>query len=460
MCRSLRLLVPILTAGLLGCGEHAVEGGPAEGSKDGPSFVPGLGPVRDGGQPEVAGVTGDAACAATSVRAERLPLDLYLMLDASYSMFDEAAPGIDKWQAVRTALSSFMMDPRSAGLGLGLQYFPVTRPEVPEDCYDGAACGARGPCLIARTCSPASTVRRCDTADDCAPGQRCLPVGGCERTPELCGEGLPLCPGGATNPCVQIPGYCIQRDVCEVEAYATPAVAIAELPGAAGAITTSLTGKRPEGRTPTGPALAGAIQQAQARQAANPGRRAAVVLASDGLPVVCTPSTIGDVAAIAASAAGATPPVLTFALGVVAAREQAATLRNLGAIASAGGTGRPFVVNTGQNVTQDLLSALDAIRTRALTCEYKLPAPPSGTLDYFRVNVQFTAGNGQVTSIGNVADRTACDATRGGWYYDVPPGAGGGPSSVVICPASCEPLQADDRGQVDIVLGCRTVFID
>jgi hypothetical protein len=459
MSRSLRVLG--LAAGLLGCGKPMLDGGGASGGNDGPAFMPGLGPGRDGGgQPEVAAVAGDGACAASSVRAERLPLDLYFMLDSSYSMLNEAAPGVDKWGAVKGALQTFMMDPRSAGLGFGLQYFPVTRPEVPEDCYDDGVCGAWGPCLIARTCSPASGVRLCDSAQDCAPGQRCLPVGGCLQTPELCGEGLPLCPGAPANACVQIPGYCIQRDVCEAEAYAAPAVPIAELPGVAGEVSASLAQKRPEGRTPTGPALAGAIQQAQARLAANPGRRVAVVLASDGLPVVCAPSTIGDVAQIAAAGARATPPVLTFALGVVGAREQAATLRNLGAIATAGGSGRPYVINTGQDVAQDLLAALDAIRTRALTCAYKLPTPASGTLDYFRVNVQFTAGNGQVTSLGNVADRTACDPTRGGWYYDVPPGPGATPSSVVICPASCEPLQNDDRGQVDIVLGCRTVFID
>jgi hypothetical protein len=460
MVRSLRLVtlatLATLAAGLGACGKAGVEGPAAPGAADGPSFSPGLGPVRDAGRPEVTGVEGDAACAATSVRAERLPLDLYLMLDSSYSMLNEAAPGVDKWEAVKAALAGFMRDPRSAGMGLGLQYFPVTRAEVPEDCFDSGVCGGRGPCLIARACSPATTVRQCNTAADCAPGARCVPLGGCTRSPELCGEGLPLCPGAPTNACVLIPGYCVQRDVCEVEAYATPAVPIAELPAAAAALTTSLASKRPEGRTPTGPALAGAIQHAQARLAAAPERRVAVVLASDGLPVVCAPSSVADVAAIAAAAARATPPVPTFALGVVAAREQAAALRNLGAIATAGGTGRPFVINTGQTVTDDLIAALNTIRTRALTCEYKLPTPPSGTLDYTRVNVQFTASSGQITQIGNVPDRSACDPTRGGWYYDTSPT----PSSIVICPVSCDPLLTDEGGQIDILLGCRTIIID
>jgi hypothetical protein len=441
------------------CGKAGVEA-PAAGGTDGPSFVPGLGPAPDGGRPEVSAVTGDAACATSTFRAERLPLDLYLMLDASYSMLEEAAPNVDKWAAVKSALAGFMMDPKSAGLGLGLQYFPLVRAEVPEDCYADPTCGMRGPCLLARTCSPSTTVRLCDTADDCAPGARCVPVGGCSQSEDLCAEGLPVCPGGLANTCVQIPGYCIGRDICEQEAYAAPAVPVADLPGRAPAIITALTSKRPEGRTPTGPALAGAIRHAQARLSANPGRRVAVILASDGLPVVCAPNTVAGVAALAQAGASATPPVPTFALGVVGARDRATALRNLGLIATAGGTERPYLINTGPNVTQELLAAMNTIRTRALTCEYKLPAPASGTLDYGRINVQYTTGSGDVINLGNVPDRAGCDPEKGGWYYDVPPGSTGAPATVVICPASCGPLQADEAGQVDIVLGCRTIFID
>ena len=432
----------LASAACFACGKAALEKSPGAASAlDGPSFMPGLGPPADAGRAEVGAVTGDAACATSTTRAERVPLDLYLMLDSSYSMLEDAAPGVNKWEAVRSALATFMMDGKSAGLGLGLQYFPVVRPEVPEDCYQDATCGARGPCLIARTCSPGASPRLCDSAADCAAGARCVPLGGCTRSPEFCAEGLPLCPGGPANSCVLIPGYCIERDICEIEPYATPAVPIGELPGSAGALMASLAQKRPEGRTPTGPALAGALRHLQARLAANPARRAAVVLASDGFPVVCSPSTVPAVAALAEAAATATPPVLTFAVGVVAAGEAPAATRNLGAIATAGGTSRPYVINTGPEVTGAFLEALARIRTRALTCEYKLPTPSSGTLDYSRINVQFTGGNGQVTSIANVPDRDACDPARGGWYYDLPPGTGSSPTSVVICPPAASPCR-------------------
>ena len=421
-----------------------------------------LGPARDAGPTEVGDPVGPA-CATQSVRAERLPLDLYLMLDASYSMLDPTQSGVSKWDAVRTAIRGFMTDPRSVGLGLGLQFFPLTRKEVPEDCYQDGTCGNFGPCLIVKTCSPATTVRICDTAADCSLGQSCIPLGGCSRSDALCAPVGNVC-GGVVggdppgNACEQIPGYCIARDLCEPGQYGTPAVAVAELPAAGTALGAALDGRRPEGRTPLGPAMQGAIAHARDRIMRNPGRRVAVVLASDGQPSVCMPGELGGVVALVEEGARGAPSVPTFAVGVVTVREQAKALADLGLIARAGGTARPYVITTGQNVEQQFLSALDAIRTTALTCEFKLPAPSgAGALDLTRVNVRYTAGDGQVVTLGNVASAQACDPTRGGWHYDVDPGNGGRPTSIVTCPATCDKLKVDERGRVDIVLGCRTI---
>jgi Tfp pilus tip-associated adhesin PilY1 len=92
-----------------------------------------------------------------------------------------------------------------------------------------------------------------------------------------------------------------------------------------------------------------------------------------------------------------------------------------------------------------------------LGCEYKLPAPASGTLDLTRVNVQYTAGNGQVTFFGNVPNRAACDPQQGGWYYDVDTATGGKPTSIVTCDSTCGLLTGDPAGQLDVVLGCTTI---
>ena len=87
----------------------------------------------------------DAACAMNSRKADQIPLDMYLMLDSSGSMTDFIADGkTTKWAAVQKALVAFVNDPDSAGLGVGLQYFPLTQPGAPEVCFASSECGTGG----------------------------------------------------------------------------------------------------------------------------------------------------------------------------------------------------------------------------------------------------------------------------------------------------------------------------
>jgi hypothetical protein len=59
-------------------------------------------------------------CASVSKRAEKVPLDMVIGLDTSFSMdFD------DKWTNVKAALEAFVTNPAYADLGLGLQFFPI-----------------------------------------------------------------------------------------------------------------------------------------------------------------------------------------------------------------------------------------------------------------------------------------------------------------------------------------------
>jgi Mg-chelatase subunit ChlD len=73
---------------------------------------------------------------------------------------------------------------------------------------------------------------------------------------------------------------------CDLSAYERPAVAIGLLPAAESMLVQALTQHQPMGGTPMGPAVKGALGQLQAYRAAHPGHKAALVLASDGLPVV------------------------------------------------------------------------------------------------------------------------------------------------------------------------------
>jgi hypothetical protein len=478
--------VGMLAAGLLivaGCiGVHHPAGGADAGGAgsggvvvfghpDAPSGFDTAGPdwgtAADAGPAErvVGGpALGDAACAAQTQKAERLPLDMYVLLDSSASMTELTAQGQAKWDAVRAALTSFLKDPNSAGLGVGLQYFPLTRPGVPAECAASPACGANGPCHLLKTCTAGTQIVLCDKDSDCGVGDVCVSLGGCTLTPDYCIPVGTACGGGRGvprgNQCAAIPGYCDGRDICDGAAYATPAVEVAPLPGAANPLIASLTQHAPDGLTPTSGALTGAIAHAQALAKANPSHRVVVLLATDGLPSECAPFDIASVAAIASKGLAAAPSISTFVIGVFSPDEQQSAQANLDSLAAAGGTKKAFVINLSQNVTQEFVAALNAVRTSALACQYKVPVAKAGdTLDYYHVNVQFTSGAGQTVTIGNVHDKAACDPTKGGWYYDADPANGGMPQNLSICDITCSQLQADAAGRVDVLLGCKTEII-
>jgi hypothetical protein len=65
---------------------------------------------------------GGGGCASVSKRAEKIPLDMVIGLDTSFSMtFD------DKWTNVKAALKAFVTNPAYADLGFGLQFFPIRK---------------------------------------------------------------------------------------------------------------------------------------------------------------------------------------------------------------------------------------------------------------------------------------------------------------------------------------------
>ena len=104
-------------------------------------------------------------------------------------------------------------------------------------------------------------------------------------------------------------------------------------------------------------------------------------------------------------------------------------------------------------VFQDMATAV--VTGAQLTCVYTIPDPPEGqNLDFGRVNValQATAG-GPVETIPNVPGGAAACGPGGGWHYDDP----GAPTQIVLCPATCDLVQANGQAVITIKLGCATV---
>ena len=432
----------------------------------------------------VSDVKSDGVCSATMTAAEPVPLDLYVLMDSSKSMLDPTSAGPSKWDAVKSALNMFFADPAANGLGIALKYFPQTQ-NVPATCEMDSQCGTYGPCDFRLACvgnnvkadvvegtqlCPMMTTT-CDGA-----GQTCQRIKDCGTGNYPCvQQGTGNCNTGGLT-CTNFTGYCHGRDVCTAASYATPDVPVATLPGAAAALMTSLTGHSPGGYTPTGPALTGALMFARQRIASMPTHRVAVVLVTDGLPggfipgfppAECMPTSIpaaGSDPGIAALLRGpmgtaGSPPVNTFVIGVFSSSTAGTARPNLDMLATAGGTSPAVIIDTSQDVSAALRNALKQVQSKAIACEYQLP---TSNVDFGKVNVSFTNGSGQASTIGHApidgTTGTGCDA-RGGWYYDKDP-ATGMPTKITACPASCSMFQTDLNGHVDVVLGCPTIDVD
>lgn len=248
---------------------------------------------------------------------------------------------------------------------------------------------------------------------------------------------------GGIHASIQVFPY--KTNECASSTYETPIVDVTALPDGTNALKNALAanGPQPSYGTPTLPALRGAIAHAQAVQAGlKNGEKVAVVLVTDGDPNDCN-STPQNVAAAAAAVAATIP---TYVIGV------GPETTKLDQIATGGGTAPAIIVSTSDpsTITADFEKAIAAIKSKALSCEYKVPAPPTGQqLDVNSVNVQFTPKAGAPVTLSYNKD---CSAAGEGWRYDDP----SSPTKIQICKATCDTVKADLGAKLDIVIGCRT----
>jgi hypothetical protein len=208
------------------------------------------------------------------------------------------------------------------------------------------------------------------------------------------------------------------------------------------ALGVSLDAQVPNGDTPTRVALEGALAYAQeiTTSEAKDGK-IAVVLVTDGLPdSTCAGNSV---AAVKELAAGVATTVPTYVIGV------GDELTSLQEIAAGGGTKDAFIVDTisPQQIQQDFLAAINAIRRSALACDYEIPPPPAGQqLDRDQVNVVYKFGSGADTFAYN----PSCSGGAG-WRYD----DSDAPKRIVLCDASCESVKTNP-GQMEVLFGCAT----
>lgn len=346
---------------------------------------------------------------------------------------------------------------------------------TPRFCAADGDCGANESCraLVGECVFPPDTIPQnpdgafLNVSDDpasslvsplCGDGGDCggLPLTACEEvgvcTLELlkCSASI-ACPPEAGE-CIPFPYSCVNETSCDVGRYAAPAVPIGSGPTRAADVVASLDRQIPLGETPTGPALAGALEHARAWAEQHPGRQVVAVLATDGFPTACSPLETLEIAAIAGNASGAMPGVRTFVVGVFGDEDLGSDgQQRLDSIARAGGTTRAIVVNTAGDVTQDFLAALTLVRNTAVTCEFALDNP--GELNFEQVNLDVAYADGTARALFNVGDVSACGGDEQGWYY-VRDG-GGNPYQINVCPGTCATFGAEGV-QATLQIGCAT----
>ncbi|HVW27410.1 MAG TPA: hypothetical protein VHC69_18730 [Polyangiaceae bacterium] len=350
-------------------------------------------------------LNGGCKCAGSSVKPKKIPLDMYIVFDESQSMSDNVNGG-SKWSVIVGALTSFVQNMGSAGLGVGLTYFPLPLPSgVPGTCGMDSDCKVNGtdygPCV-----ADASThlLLVCGKTDSCV----------------------------ATNYKAEVP--------------------IDTLPGVAQAIVTSLGMHGPTGFTPTYPALQAGYDYTKTWATNHPDHKTILVLATDGDPTTCdaTTNNVQTIAANLVTPANSGPqPILTFVIGV------GSSLTSLNAIAQAGGTGQALIVDTGSaDPGGDFLAAMKKIGASPLLgCQYSIPAPSMGTTDFTKVNVQLTPDGGTPTVLKKVGNKAGCSPTDGGWYYD----NNTTPTQIILCDSTCTAINSGTSVEVDVVLGCASI---
>lgn len=417
-----------------------------------------------------------------------------------------------KWEAVQDALRTFIAAEQTGEIGLGLQYFPQVEPGVPfscntnDDCGDaGGACsnslcvdsttaqlGARSvsllsaasdePCLDDGDCAgsqscrsllgqcifppgdadfpqgsvePAGQPALCSDVSDCAsmPGSLCEAVGVCERL--IDGQTIPCsrsvtCPPGGGQ-CSRPGHVCSEQRLCRTEEYSTPAVTIRRDAARVTALLDSLDERELAGPTPTGPALQGGLEHARSWAAQNPDRQVITVVVTDGFPTDCSPLSIPEVANIAADANLGAQPVSTFFVGVFSDQDLGFDgVDRLDTLARAGGSERAVVINTANDVAQELLDALDAIRDSSAQCNFQLDA---AGLDLERVNLEMIDSAGAATQLFNVGSAAACGSDQQGWFYETD--ANGRRRQITVCPSTCRQFVSGSV-RANLQIGCAT----
>ena len=159
-CAFVGIILAGVSAGACGSGGSSGDGtglggGISLGSGGGIGVsMGGSGSTAGNGSGASAGLDSNNACTGTSVEGERVPVDLYFMVDTTGSMNCPVPDSVDnpctvdpgppyaattRWVVESAALKSFMESKSNAGLGVGIGFFPAARDACNAAVYEQPA---------------------------------------------------------------------------------------------------------------------------------------------------------------------------------------------------------------------------------------------------------------------------------------------------------------------------------
>jgi hypothetical protein len=230
------------------------------------------------------------------------------------------------------------------------------------------------------------------------------------------------------------------------------------------ALALNVDGVTPKGSTPIIGATMSAFAYLWANAASFTGNKF-VVLLTDGAET-CDKAASSKALLIGKAQEAASVGIKTFVLGAPGSELERAFLSQ---IAFAGGTASsptcdhsgaaPEVGDChmdmtlpGMNFAEELTKNLLAISGEALSCEFVVPTPGPGepAVDFGKVNVIYTDGEGDTDLIYRDNSLECSDPANEGWQY------ADGNTKIILCGAACERVKADNKASVSIQLGCQT----
>lgn len=333
------------------------------------------------------------------------PTTLFIMFDKSQSMNGGLTWGAHKWTPAVTALKSFVNDGDSAGLSVGLQFFPISGGQCSGNGYKTAKVQAG---LL-----PDNAAALSKALDDEDPNGYGTPIEGALRgVTEYCKAFQASKP---SEQCVAVLVTDGKPELSGCEESDGPLVAIASAAKTAGVVTFAVGLEGANFTLLNKIAVAGGAPDCEPSKS---DRHACDVSAgADKLSLAL--NTIRE-------------KVITKEVKLVTRWETKTVTRQV--------THTVTRVKTVQHVEKS-----------ELPCTWAVPSSDSGQeFDRNKVNIRLTSGSTQTTFV-RVNSKEECRPNA--WHFDDP----SDPQSFVACEETCKDITGATDATIDILLGCATI---